>query len=118
MTDVKGTVTKLTRAENGSFRYYGSVRLMAPAKYHNKEVGLFIISHEHDAREFIGKTISLRYGDGDLTKALEPAPDLFLVSDPEPQMSLEFAGKAFSPIDYSRYVEPVSVHGIVHDYQP
>jgi hypothetical protein len=116
-TDVKGTVTKLIRAENGSFRYYGKVLLKSPSRYHTKEVGLFIISHERDAREFIGKTISARFGDGDLTKAIEPAPDPFSVASPEPQLSLELSGETFSPIDYSRYVTPVTVHGIVHDYQ-
>jgi len=117
-TEVKGRVMKLNRAENGSFRYYGSVRLMAPNRYHNKEVGLFIIAHERDAREFIGKTISASLDDADLISAVEPPPDPFIVSSPEPKLALELAGDAFSPIDYSRYVEPVTVRGVVHDYQP
>jgi hypothetical protein len=117
-TDVKGTVTKLIRAENGSFRYYGRVRLMEPAKYHAKEIGLFIISHERDAREFTGRAISASLDAADLTRAVEPPPDPFVVSSPEPQLSLELAGKTFIPIDYARYVAPVTVRGIVHEYEP
>jgi hypothetical protein len=41
-TDVKGTVTKLIRAENGSFRYYGKVLLKSPSRYHTKEVGMLL----------------------------------------------------------------------------
>ena len=116
-TDVKGTVTKLNRAEDGSFRYYGQVRLQAPSRYRNKEVGLFIISHARDAREFIGKTISASFSDEDLTRAIEPSQYPFSVSSPEPQLSLELVGETFCPIDCSRYVQPVPVRGFVRAYQ-
>ncbi len=115
-TAVSGTVANLTRATNGSFRFYGEFILRAPSRYHGKRVGLFIISHERDVREYVGKAISFTSEDDDLTRSVEPAPDPFSVSQPGPQLSLEFENGTFHPIDYSSYENPVSTRGVVRGY--
>jgi|NGEPerStandDraft_6_1074524.scaffolds.fasta_scaffold19377_2 hypothetical protein len=115
-TAVSGTVANLTKATNGSFRYYGEFILQAPSRYHGKRVGLFIISHERDVREYVGKTISFPLEDDDLTRSVEPAPDPFSVSQPEPQLSLEFDNGVFHALDYLSYEKPVSIRGLVRGY--
>lgn len=117
-TTVSGTIDTLTQSQNGSFRYYGKIRLREPERYRGKDVELFVISHEKDVREYVGKTISASFETDDLTRSIEPHPDPFSLSKPEPQLSLELTNAAFFPIDYLKYETPVTVRGLVKNYQP
>jgi len=113
-----GTVTELVRAPNGSFRYYGKIKLSAPNRYRGREIGLFVISHEHDVRDFIGKSISASFENDELTRSVEPHPDPFSFSQPEPQLPLEYQHGDFAPIDYVSYTKAISAHGVIRDLKP
>jgi hypothetical protein len=115
-TAVNGTVVKLTRATNGSFRYYGEFRIQSPARYRGKKVSLFIISHEEDACRYVGKDITFMCNDYDLTCSVEPISDPFSISQAEPHVSVEYADNAFRPIDYMSYEKPIYISGVVRSF--
>ncbi len=115
---VTGTVVNLTRASNGSFRYYGQLLMQSPARYRGKQVELFAISHNYDLSTLVGKGISFTCGDDDLTRSVEPAPDPFSVAQAEPHVSLEYTDEGFHTIDYLSYDKPVSVTGVIRSYTP
>lgn len=116
--ELKGVVKNLARASNGAFRYHGKMIVTAPSRYRGREIGLFLIAHESDARKYIGKTIGARMTGEQLLQAVEPAADPFSLASPEPQASLELAGETFVPIYYLRYETRVAVQGVVRSYRP